>query len=611
MTHPATPPATQNETRLLCACNSGLAPDACCEMDRSQAAAIMVTPAMLDEARDAASALRSGDVERAERLAISVLERAPLCLPALRALAGVRLEQKRQNAAGVLLDRIAGEEPQDYWAVSKLALLELGRHNHLKAEIFARQALRLAPANPQSHNLMGVALTQIGRAAAGEYHHRRALELAGKRLPMILSNLALNLKNQGRMDEARALYREAHEAEPANRQTLLGWAQLEEADRNLAAATELLDKVEQLTAPSPATRQTRAAILGREGRLEDALAVLSSDDETRLRPVEILERGRLLDKAGRYDEAWEAFLAGKSRATRMGARTYMREEARDLATQLEQFFVKDRTEILPRAEARTDVAQPIFILGFPRSGTTLLEQSLSVSPAIVAGDELPIIHEIVAAMPRLLASPHEYPGALAELWMGDKLHELDTLRDFYLQRVRQRGLLAGGSRFFTDKMPLNEMHLGLIGLIFPRSPLIHMIRHPLDIMVSAMSNFFTHGGFCGSALETAAEHLVLSNSLVAHYRGVMDLAYKAVRYEDVVDNQETTLRGVFDFVGVEFDPKALSFEENVRYARTASYAQVTEKLYDRSRYRYRHYLKHLEPALPILKPLIEEWGYDV
>ena len=567
--------------------------------------------AVADMARDAASALRSGDLERAERVALQVLNAAPLQATALAALAGVRLEQKRQNAAGALLERLVGEEPQNYWAVSKLALLELGRHHQFKAEGMARQALRLAPTNAQSHNLMGVALTQVGKAAAGEYHHRRALELAGKRLPLILSNLALNLKNQGRMEEARDLYREAAAADPTNRQTLLGWAQLEEADRNLVAASELIDKVEEVSAATPATRQTRAAILGREGRLEEALRVLSISEEQRFRPIELLERGRPLDKAGRYEEAWEAFIAGKNRAVEMGARTYMRQEAQAMAEQLKAFFVEERLALLPSAGVRDDVAQPVFILGFPRSGTTLLEQSLSVSPHILAGDELPTINEIVGAMPRLLASPHEYPGALADLWMGDKLHELDTMRDFYLQRARQRGLLDGEARFFTDKMPLNEMHLGLIGLIFPQAPLIHMIRHPLDIMVSAMSNFFTHGGFCGSQLETAAEHLVLSNSLVSHYRSVMELNYRAVRYEDIVDDQETAMRGVFDFVGLPFDRRALSFEENVRYARTASYAQVTEKLYDRSRYRYRHYLKHLEPALPILKPLIAEWGYEV
>ena len=580
-------------------------------MDKTAAAAVEIPATLNGNVEAAASALRSGDLERAEQLVIGVLENAPLHVPALRTLAAVRLDQKRQNAAAVLLERIVGEEPADYWAVSKLALLELGRHQNLKAEVYARQALRLAPTNPQSHNLMGVALTQTGKAAAGEYHHRKALELSGKRIPMVLSNLALNLKNQGRMQEARELYQEVVAAEPMNRQSLLGWAQLEEADRNLDRAKELLDRVEEVSAPTPATRQTRAAILGREGRADEALAILEAEEERQLRPIELMERGRLLDKTGRYDEAWEAFLASKQRAVEMGGQTYLRKEARGLADQLEQFFAQERVDILPRAGVRADAAQPIFILGFPRSGTTLLEQSLSVSPQITAGDELPIVHEIVATMPRLLASPHEYPGALAELWMGDKRDELDSLRDFYLQRARQRGLLGGEARFFTDKMPLNEMHLGLIGLIFPRSPLVHMIRHPLDIMVSAMSNFFTHGGFCGAQLETAAEHLVLSNSLVAHYRAVMDLNYKAVRYEDVVDDQEATMRGVFDFVGVPFDPRALSFEENVRYARTASYAQVTEKLYDRSRYRYRHYLKHLEPALPILQPLMEEWGYAV
>ncbi|TFF25591.1 sulfotransferase family protein [Jiella endophytica] len=597
--------------RSPCPCRSGLSAMSCCEMDLEAARRVTPTPGMRQAVANAAAKLKSGHLERAVHFATAVLERAPLDIQALRTLASVRLEQNRQHPAAILLERIAIEDPFNFWAVSKLALLELSRQHYFKAEQFARQALRLSPTSPQSHNLMGVALTNIGKAAAGEYHHRKALELTGRRVPLVLANLALSLKNQGRMEEARELYREAHMAEKRNRQTLLAWAQLEEADRNLDAAKELLDKVEAISAPSPATRQTRAAILGREGRLEEALAVLDLDDPRTLRPIELLERGRLLDRMERYDEAWQAFLAGKAMAIRMGGRRYLQAEAKALAEQLSDFFSPERVAILPRARVRQDVAQPIFILGFPRSGTTLLEQSLSVSPDIVAGDELTTIHEIVAAMPRLLASPNEYPGALAEVWMGDKREELDSLRDYYLQRARQLNLLAPGARFFTDKMPLNEMHLGLIGLIFPKAPLIHMIRHPLDIMVSAMSNFFTHGGFCGSELETAAEHLVRSTSLVVHYRSVMELNYKAVRYEDVVGAQEATMRGVFDFIETPFDRRSLSFEENVRFARTASYAQVTERLYDRSRYRYRHYLRHLEPVLPVLEPLIAAWGYDV
>ena len=168
-----------------------------------------------------------------------------------------------------------------------------------------------------------------------------------------------------------------------------------------------------------------------------------------------------------------------------------------------------------------------------------------------------------------------------------------------------------GLRWFTDKMPLNEMHLGLIGLLFPASPLVHVVRHPLDVVVSVFGNLLTHGYHCASALESIAQHMVLVADLVAHYRAEMDLRYLAVRYEDMVADQAGTVRRVLDFVGEEFDARCLAFHENTRYARTASYAQVSERLYDRSMFRYLNYLPELEPVIPILMPLIERLGYGV
>jgi hypothetical protein len=244
------------------------------------------------------------------------------------------------------------------------------------------------------------------------------------------------------------------------------------------------------------------------------------------------------------------------------------------------------------------------VLGFPRSGTTLLEQTLSAHPCIAAGDELPFIHEIAELMPRLLDSPLAYPEALTELWMGDHREDLDTLRDHYLRRVAQLGIVPPGAAWFTDKMPLNEMHLGLIGLLFPDSPLLHVVRHPLDVVLSVYSNLLTHGFYCAYALESAARHYALVIDLVEHYCREMKLGYLRVRYEDMVEDQEASMRRVLDFIGEEFDPKCLAFHENRRYARTASYAQVTEQLYDRSRYRYRNYL-------PQLQPVIERLGYAI
>jgi hypothetical protein len=160
-------------------------------------------------------------------------------------------------------------------------------------------------------------------------------------------------------------------------------------------------------------------------------------------------------------------------------------------------------------------------------------------------------------------------------------------------------------------MPLNETHLGLIALLFPEAPLLHVLRHPLDIMVSAFSNHFTHGFHCASALETAARHYARVAELVAHYRAEMPMRYLAIRYEDIVAQQEATVTAMLRFVGEDFDPACLTFHRNGRYARTASYAQVTEPLYDHSVGRWRHYRKQLEPVIPILAPVMERLGYGV
>jgi hypothetical protein len=151
----------------------------------------------------------------------------------------------------------------------------------------------------------------------------------------------------------------------------------------------------------------------------------------------------------------------------------------------------------------------------------------------------------------------------------------------------------------------------LISLLFPQSPIIHVIRHPLDILLSVYSNHLTHGYYCAAKMESIAQHYNLIADLILHYQQNLKMRYLPVRYEDMVVNQEQNVRKILDFVGVEFDPRCLKFEENTRYARTASYAQVTEKLYDRSRYRYRPYLTHLEPVVETLRPVIERLGYVV
>ncbi len=551
----------------------------------------------------------------AERLCLDVLELAPDRMRALATLYQIRREEGRLPAAEALLRRMVFFDANDLWSAHELGMFLLQRGRPEEALGPARNAVRMAPDVAQAHNLLAMVLTEIQRPHLGEFHYRRALALSGARDPILLANLAWALKGQGKMAEARTLYEESLAAAPDVVPTLNGYSRMEEADRNFGAAEALLDRLEALAPGDGAVKLNRAVIYGRTGRRDEALALLedlaSQTEAAGLGPTELLEKGRLLDQMGRYDDAFAAFIEGKALARTLTGGEYQAELAADIIGRLKRFFVAGRLQMLPRAGVRADVAQPIFILGFPRSGTTLVEQTLSALPAISAGDELPFITELADAMPRMLNSPLAYPEALAELWMADQVQGLDTLRDHYLQRVGQLGVVAAGAGWFTDKMPLNEMHLGLIGLVFPRAPLIHVIRHPLDVMVSAISNLFTHGFNCSLSLETAARHYVAVMELVMQYRAEMSLRYLPVRYEDMVTDQEATVRGLCDFIGVAFDPSCLAFHENRRYARTASYAQVTERLYDRSLARRRHYRAHLEPVIPILAPMIAALGYSV
>ncbi|WP_321381185.1 sulfotransferase [Rhizobium sp.] len=599
----------------FCACGSRLRPIRCCELDLRTLGPAAASRHLLPLVDQAIACHGRSEFAQAERLCLEVLELAPGQGGALAVLYQIRKAEGIFPAAEALVRRLAAIDPNNVWVTQELALLLFGKGDHFEAEVHARNAVRIAPTDAQSHNLMGMIMTETNRPQIGEFHYRRALELLGHRQPILLANLAWNLKNQGKMAEARTLYDESVKLAPDVLQTLLGWARMEETDRDFSRADAILDQAEALFPGHPSIVLHRAVIRGRTKDYDTALAILDQLEQRNqgmgLGTNELLEKGRLLDKIGRYDEAFAAFIEGKRKNIEMSGTVYMAEHAGQLAQRLKAYFTANRLRIVPRAKPIESGPRPIFILGFPRSGTTMVEQTLSAHPKISAGDELTFVHDITNLMPRMLNSPLSYPEALADLWMGDQCEGLDNLKDHYLQRVKQLGIVEPGATRFTDKMPLNETHMGLIALMFPQAPLVHVLRHPLDIVLSVYSNHLTHGFYCANALETIAQHYLLVMDLVDHYRREMTLKYLAVRYEDIVDDQDTHVRRILSFIDMSFDKRCLKFHENKRYARTASYAQVTEKLYDHSRYRYRHYLEHLKPVIPILKPIIHRLGYSI
>lgn len=559
----------------------------------------------------AKNALSQGEFSRVVTLAEAALGPDPQNTEWLGLLYAAQAETGNLKAAIETLRQIVELTPGAIAAVNDLALFLFMTGERMEADAVARHALRLAPLDPQAHNMLGMLLSEGGNPTSGEWHYRRAIELAGRQGKLI-ANLALNLMQQGRTTESDALFAESDGLEPNNPATLTNWARLCEVNAETARAHALLDRAEKAARSSGGdVSLARAMVFSREKKHEEAIATLNAarhgGRETELPPIKQLERGRLYDKLERYDEAWADFSEAKARF----GFPYNAEAVDLLFKRMRFFFTRNHMGLLPRAKTRANTPQPIFILGFPRSGTTMIEQVMTSHSKVTAGDELAFIPEISRLAQRLLGSPYDFPEALSDTWAADKRFAIETFRDYYLTRAEQLGLFDSGRPFFTDKLPLNETFLPFIHLVFPEAKFVHLIRHPLDIGVSVMSNYLTHGFYCGFALDSFAHHYMGIYDLVGHYRQQVDLPYYPLRYESFVANQEDETRKLFEFLELPFEDSTIAFHENRRYARTASYVQVKQKLYASSVHRYTRYRKHLEPAIPALKRAIDALGYTL
>ena len=551
-------------------------------------------------------AFQAGDVSGASSLCEMRLQEAPNDPQALELKAVILQRRGDLPGAEAAYRRALLVDPtSDLWNDLTQMLHASGQAR--PAETAAREALMALPDDAQAHLQLAVILGEKDDLPAAEFHNRRALALAGPH-PQILTNLALCLYNQGRLDEAEALLLQATAAAPDVAMIMAHLSRVYEAGRNMRYAWLWLERAEA------AGRRTdedfsllRALYLGNTGQAQQALDLIDRNGDDIAAPAR-LDRARLLDKLGRYDEAWPVLVDAKARLSRDMNVAYDAPKVTGEFAALKAFFTPETLARLPRASVRKDAPKPVFITGFPRSGTTMIEQMLNSHPDIAAGGELPFVSEWPGLTGDLLPPSRPFPDTLAQAQTFDFHHIPGLLRDYYLGRAEVYGI-TGQQPFFTDKMPLNDVFLPLIRLAFPTAAVIRMVRHPLDVAISMLSHNLTHGYGSGYAIETILTHMRAMQDLNAHYDAVFDQPPLTLRYEDFIADQEGQTRRVLGYIGVEFDPACLRFHENRRHAPTPSYAQVSQPLNDRSVGRWKHYEKHLAPYMDAIAPVIEALGY--
>ena len=383
------------------------------------------------------------------------------------------------------------------------------------------------------------------------------------------------------------------------------WAKLYELEGELERADELLGRVERNAARE--VDLLRASLDARRGRSREALAVLESAAE--LSGDALLERGRIYDRQREYDRAWADFEAANERFRQQApAIKYEKQAVEAFFARLSQFFTRSTVEELPLAPVRTSVPQPIFIVGSPRSGTTLLERVLSCHSAVIAGGELPFIPGIRVLAEQLLPGG-KFPENLRLACFGDHRHVASLFRDYYFAKAEERGLLRASGGFFTDKMPFNECYLPLIRMAFPEAPVIHLVRHPLDIVVSMFANKLNHGFYCAYSVEDIVHHLLAVHELHEHYRRQMTTGEIVVQYERLVGDPEAETRHLLQAAGLPFEEACLTPQAKSTYSPTPSYAAVGEAINTSAVNRFANYADKLERHVGSLRPLLDANAY--
>lgn len=502
---------------------------------------------------------RLEESEKAMRMAIGA---RPTYIEAYNNLALTLWDRKQpEEALGVLARSMAiqPDRPESTIIMASY-LLDLGR---TKGALYACQrALRNKPDHVGALNLMGRILRDLEDFTGSVEHCRKALELRPD-APDVLNNLGISLLEIGDLDGAQEALSRAAELDPTSIATYI----------NLASARKFKPG-------DPAIE-----MLERFVKRED----ISEDQRLSLH----YSLGKAYDDIKEHHRAFEQFIAGA--ALKRKNLQYDEMPTLRLFDRIRHVFSPKLLE--EQAGFGDPNLSPIFIVGMPRSGSTLVEQILASHPQVYGAGEVKYLHQGVLEVDKIFGSAVRYP----ELMHLVEHSQLRTIIDHYKENLPE---LPEGKTRVTDKMLTNYYYVGLIYLLFPNARIIHCKRNAVDTCISCYSKMFREDMPYTYDLKEIAHYYRKYNELMEHWKNVLPASFiTEVKYEEVVGNLEEEARRIVAHCDLEWDPACLDFHKNERPVKTASVTQVRQPLYSSSVERWRNYGDLVQPLVTELGPL--------
>lgn len=521
-----------------------------------------------DQAR-AADALIAGRSDEAEAILRAALARQPDDAVALWILAEAVSRQARNAESEALLERCLALEPGFTAARYGYAMVLNWRDRMAETLVQADRLLAAEPGNPVFLHLRASSLLRLGEDAAAAQAYGEVVATHPDQ-PLTWMSYGHALKTIGRQAEAIAAYRRALALDPG----------LGEAWWSLANLKTVRFSADDLAAMS----RTLSADLSDADRLQLHFAL-----------------GKALEDTGRDAEAFDQYARGA--AIQRARLDYDPDQTtlqmrRTKALMDARFFAAHAGQGDPRPD-------PIFILGLPRSGSTLVEQILASHSLIEGTQELPYIPNLAARLAG--RARRESEGAYPDVLTALSSAELEALGAEYLARATMHRKL--GRPFFIDKLPNNWLHAGFIHLILPHATIIDARRHPLGCCFSAFKQHFAVGQPFSYDLADLGRYYRDYVELMAHFDAVLPGRVHRVIYEDLVADPEATVRRLLDHCGLPFEAACLTFHENDRAVRTASSEQVRQPIFRDAAEHWRRFEPWLGPLKTALGPVLPSYPH--
>jgi len=525
--------------------------------------------ALSPERRDMAFAAehqKEGRIEEAERIYRRVLRQNPRNVDALRLLAQIAVKAGHADDAEFMLQEAIRVAPDFLLAILDLGQLYKEQDRYAEAIACFERAVSLEPSQLQAHFQRAATLARASftpEAAAG---YRRCLELRPRHSGAMIG-LGHTLKTIGDYDGAVAAYDACIRLTPDSGESYWSLANLKtyRFDDAVIASMEGYASSEALSARS------RVNFLF-------ALAKAYEDREE-------------------YDRAWDFYRRGN--AMQRAEVTYDPVQTEVLNDRLVEVFSPALIDSL--RDAGDPDSAPIFILGLPRSGSTLLEQILASHPRVEGTGELPYVGRLATSLSRDVGGSVNYPEAMREL-DGQNVAALGA-RYLGFAKLHRRT----GAPHFIDKMPNNFPNVGLIALMLPNAKIIDARRHPLDACLSCYRQLFAKGQNFTYDLTEMGEYYLQYQRMIDHWERVLPGRVLTVQYEEVVSDVETQARRLLDFCGLPWDDACLRFYESERPVRTPSAEQVRQPIYDRSVGHWKNYEQQLGELIDVIASIRERY----